>query len=175
MNQRLRNWQLAGFLFTAIFGTALHFLFDWTGGNVIAALFSAVNESIWEHMKLIFFPILVFSLIEYRQIGAKYTGYCSVKLLGMILALLLIPVLYYSYTGILGINVDWFNITIFFIVAAFVYWLEYRLLIIGLPCSVPNWLIVSILIAIVLIFFIFTFSTPKIPLFQDPVTGSYGI
>lgn len=53
MKKSIPYWQAAGFIFTAILGTLLHFLFDWTNGSVIAALFSAVNESIWEHMKLL--------------------------------------------------------------------------------------------------------------------------
>ena len=52
MRKSISHWQIVGFLFTSIFGTFLHFLFDLSGQSVIAALFSAVNESIWEHMKL---------------------------------------------------------------------------------------------------------------------------
>ena len=65
MEKNLPRRQMTGFLFTSILGTFLHFFFDLTGGNVVAALFSAVNESIWEHMKLLFFPMLIFSIIEY--------------------------------------------------------------------------------------------------------------
>ena len=43
-------------------GTLLHFLFDWTGGNAVVALFSAVNESIWEHLKLLFYPMVLFAV-----------------------------------------------------------------------------------------------------------------
>ena len=50
MGLRVGLWQLGGFAFTAVFGTALHFLFDWSGKNTVVGLFSAVNESIWEHM-----------------------------------------------------------------------------------------------------------------------------
>ena len=56
MKQTISRWQMGGFLFTSVLGTALHFLFDLPGGSAVAALFSAVNESIWEHIKLIYYP-----------------------------------------------------------------------------------------------------------------------
>ena len=174
MDRRLRNWQLAGFVFTAIFGTLLHFLFDWTGGAIVAALFSAINESIWEHMKLIFYPMLIFSVVQYKRIGSEFPNFWCVKLLGITLALILIPVIYYTYTGIFGTNVDLINITIFFLVAAFIYWLEYQLITAGLPCFDHKRWIGVILIAYVVMFSVFTFSPPEIPLFQDPTDGSYG-
>ena len=49
----LTKWQISGFIFTGVFGVLLHFLYGWTGENVLVALFSAVNESVWEHMKLV--------------------------------------------------------------------------------------------------------------------------
>ena len=64
-------WQVAGFIFTSILGTFLHFLFDLTGENLVAGMFSAVNESIWEHMKLIFYPMVLFAIIEWNYIGRK--------------------------------------------------------------------------------------------------------
>ena len=53
MKKRLLLWEAAGFLFTAAVGALLHFTYDWSGGTVLAAAFSAVNESTWEHMKLL--------------------------------------------------------------------------------------------------------------------------
>ena len=57
--KRLKLYMILGFLFTAALGTIWHFLYDWTGRGAIAALFFPVNESTWEHMKLIFFPMLL--------------------------------------------------------------------------------------------------------------------
>ena len=69
MDQNLPRRQMTGFLFTAVLGTFFHFFFDLTGGSVVAALISAVNESIFEHMKLIYYPMLLFALLQYRQFG----------------------------------------------------------------------------------------------------------
>lgn len=173
MKQTVGRWQCIGFIFTGVLGTLLHFLFDLTGGSIGAALVSAVNESIWEHTKLLFYPMLLFAFIEYRLWGKELPRFWCVKLRGILLGLILIPVLYYSYTGILGASADWFNIAIFFIVAGIVHWRETRLLQeSGRACK--SLIALGILGLIAVVFTMLTFFPPRIPLFQDPLTGTYG-
>ena len=174
MKKSIPVWQMVGFIFTSILGTLLHFLFDWTGGSVIAALFSAVNESIWEHMKLLYYPMLVFALIEYRRWGREEENFWCVKLLGQLVGLTLIPLLYYTYTGTLGMEADWFNIAIFFLAAGYAFWLETKLFQRGWSCRLNAWVAALLICLIGAIFLLFTFRTPQIPFFRDPVTGSYG-
>lgn len=64
MKRELRRWEIVGFIATGLFGTLLHFMYEWTGGNRVIAVFSAVNESTWEHMKLLFIPFLVFTVVD---------------------------------------------------------------------------------------------------------------
>ena len=165
---------MGGFIFTAVVGTLLHFLFDWTGGNVVAALFSAVNESIWEHLKLLFYPMLAVAVIEYIFWGREIDSFWCVKLIGIIIGLVLIPVVYYTYTGVLGVKADWFNITIFFLAAAVVYWAETKLFQRGYTCRIDAKLAVALICVIAVVFTILTFVPPHVPFFQDPLTGSYG-
>ena len=174
MKLSVKAWQVAGFLFTAIAGTLLHFLYDWSGQSVLIAPFSAVNESIWEHIKLLFFPMLLFAAVESRFLPGEYPHFWCAKLLGITAGLLLIPVLYYTYTGALGISADWFNITIFFIAAGATYSLETWLLQTGRPACPHPAVAVLLLLLIAAFFVLFTFSPPQIPLFQDPITGLYG-
>lgn len=175
MKKSLTLWQLGGFVFTGVAGTLLHFLYDWTNQSIIAAPFSAVNESIWEHMKLLFFPMFVFALTESRFIGKNYENFWCAKLAGTVAGLLLIPTLYYTYTGALGVSADWFNIVIFFLAAGAAYCFETQLLKrkIGF-CKSPVTAFV-VLCMIALAFVVLTFVQPKIPLFLDPTTNSYGI
>ena len=174
MKKSIPYWQIGGFLFTAVMGTFLHFLFDLTGGSVWSALFSAVNESIWEHMKLLFYPMVAVALVEYFVWGRDWDSFWCIKLIGILVGLVVIPVMYYSYTGILGISADWFNITIFFIAAGLVYWLETKLLRNSLSCPLPSTVSVIGIVLIGIAFTVLTFVPPHIPLFQDPVTGTYG-
>lgn len=174
MKKAIPYWQMAGFLFTAVVGTLLHFLFDWTGGSVVAALFSAVNESIWEHLKLLFYPMVIFAVIEYLVWGKEVDSFWCVKLIGILLGLALIPVVYYTYTGILGVKADWFNITIFFLTAGIVYWVETKLFQRGFTCRLGSKAAVALIVLIAALFTVLTFAPPQIPLFQDPLTGTYG-
>lgn len=174
MKRSIPRWQLAGFLFTAILGTFLHFLFDLTGQAAVAGLFSAVNESIWEHMKLLFYPMLLFALVEYAVWGKEDSRFWCAKLLGIATGLVLIPVLYYTYTGALGVSADWFNITIFFLTAGIVFWLETKYLQSNRTCRIGLGTAIAILCLTAAAFTMLTFIPPHIPLFRDPVTGTYG-
>lgn len=174
MKKQVAFWQMGGFICTAVVGTLLHFLFDWSGGSAFVALFSAVNESIWEHLKLLFYPMMAVAVVEYFFWGKDIATFWCVKLTGVLLGLILIPVIYYTYTGILGMNADWFNIAIFFLAAGAVYWAESRLFQQDRSCFLCSKMAVSLLALIALVFTVLTFSPPHIPLFQDPVTGTYG-
>lgn len=174
MKRNIPYWQIGGFIFTAIVGTLLHFLFDWTDGSAVAALFSAVNESIWEHLKLLFYPMLAVAAAEFFAWGKGEPSFWCIKLIGILTGLTTIPVAYYTYTGILGINADWFNITLFFLTAGFVFWLETRLFLRGFTRKLGAKWAVFIIILLAINFTLFTFLPPRIPLFQDPATGTYG-
>ena len=62
---RTKLYFIGGILFTAILGTLSHFFYDWTGQGALIGLISPVNESTWEHMKLVFFPLLLSSSRQY--------------------------------------------------------------------------------------------------------------
>lgn len=173
MDSKRVRWQIAGFLFTAVAGTALHFLYDLSGQNVVSALISPVNESIWEHMKLLYFPMLLFALVEYRRIGREIPGFWCAKAAGMVLGLILIPVLYYTAAGAFGWSADWFHVTIFFLAAGAAFALENRLFSQSRKCR--PWIAVTALAIIGAAFAAFTFFPPRIPLFQNPIGGGYGI
>lgn len=174
MKKSLPFWQFSGFVFTGVFGTLLHFIYEWT--NITAtALFSAVNESVFEHMKILFFPMLIFAIIESRYFYKDYPAFWCVKLIGILIGLAVIPMLYYTYTGALGVSADWFNIAIFFIAAAVTYITETALLKSKKYCSLPTATSFIILLGLAVLFLVLTFVPPKIPLFQDPVTKLYGI
>ena len=98
-----------------------------------------------------------------------------VKLRGILLGLVLIPVIFYTYNGVIGKSPDWLNIAIFFISAAIAYLYETKLFKDEtVVCKKPK-LAIGVLCVIALLFVIFTFATPEIGIFKDPLTGSYGI
>ena len=163
-----------GFGVTAAGGTLLHFLYDLLGGAAWIAPFSGVNESTWEHMKLLFWPMLLFAIVQQRFYSDRRDFWC-IKLRGILAGLTLIPILFYTYNGAIGNSPDWLNISIFFISAAAAYSYETRLFRSEkLPCESPR-LAFAALALIGLLFVIFTFRTPELGIFLDPITGGYGI
>ena len=174
MKRSINLWQLFGFAVTSLGGTVLHFLYDWLGGAVWVSPFSGVNESTWEHMKLLFWPMFLYAVIQYLFFADRQDFWC-VKLRGILIGLLLIPVLFYTYNGAVGPSPDWLNITIFFISAAAAYLRETVLFRRGnVECTSPRTALL-VLCIIAALFVIFTFLTPQIGLFRDPLTGTYGI
>ena len=173
-NPTLR-WQLAAFIFTSAAGTLLHYAYDWSGGIVIFAPFSGVNESTWEHMKLFFWPAFIFSFAESYRLEQNHLGFWCAKLGEILTGLFFIPALFYTYTGSFGMMIDWINISIFFISAAIACLVGGHLLEMSVGRFCIPWAAILVLCLIGAAFIYFTFYPPLIPLFQDPLTGSYGI
>lgn len=174
MKRNSSLWALCGFAFVSVCGTILHFLYDWTGGSIFVAPFSAVNESTWEHMKLLFFPMLIFAIFESFFFKERKDFWC-VKLYSTLLGLILIPVLFYTYNGVIGKSPDWINIAIFFVAGAISYYFEAKLFDKGkTKCTHPKFAFASFII-ISILFMLFTFFTPQLGIFLDPVSKKYGI
>lgn len=169
-----RLFLISGILFTALTGSALHFLYDWSGQALLAALIAPVNESVWEHLKLLFFPILLFSAAE-ALIRRPNPPFLPARTLGLLSGLVLIPVLFYTCTGVTGTHALWCDLLIFLAADLTVFFvsslLEKRLP----PRRAFCILSVCTLALVTLLFFRLTFFPPAIPLFQDPLTGGFGI
>ena len=174
MKRSVGTWQFLGFGVTALGGTLLHFLYEWLGEAKWIAPFSGGNESTWEHMKLLFWPMFIFAILQGVFFFERKDLWC-VKLRGILLGLLLIPVFFYTYNGAIGKSPDWLNITIFFISAAVAFIFETRLFKENKINCRSQMLSLAVLLAIGALFILFTFSTPGIGIFRDPLTGSYGI
>lgn len=54
--KKLKCCTIIGIIFVLVLGTIFHFLYEWTENNFVVGLFAPINESVWEHMKLVFFP-----------------------------------------------------------------------------------------------------------------------
>mgnify|MGYP001777431646 CR=1 FL=1 len=175
MDTGCRMWRLGGFLFTAAAGTLLHFAYGWSGENPVVGAFSAVNESTWEHMKLLFVPLLLTALAA-AALGGRCRGTWTARLAGALAGLLLIPLLYYGYTGALGLHVVWVDMAIFYAAAGAAFLLEGHI-----ARHLPGrgglrQAVAAVLFAALAVLFVWwTYAPPHLPLFMDPVTGQYGI
>jgi hypothetical protein len=176
MSRQLRNWELTGFLFTAAAGVLLHFVFGGAGENPAAGAFAAVNESTWEHMKLLAMPALLFTALQCCAMGYRYLNFLAARGASVLAGTLLIPALFYTYTGILGFNMMWADIAIFFLADFFLFWLDFSLLRRGaLSSPVLQVAGAAVLLGLLFCFVWCTYHPAHWNLWRDPVSGKYGI
>ena len=174
MKRSIGLWQLMGFAITSLLGTVLHFLYDWLGETVCIAPFSGVNESTWEHMKLLFWPMFIYAAVQSFFFRDRKNFWC-VKLRGILLGICLIPVIFYTYNGAIGKSPDWLNIAIFFLSAAVAYIYETQAFLKNKITCNHSKVAFFILCLIGVLFTVFTFMPPTLGVFKDPLTGIYGI
>ena len=176
MQKKLLRWELAGFLFVGAVGSLLHFLFSWTGNAPLAAAFSAVNESTWEHMKLLFVPFFLFTMVQFVVFAEPLRNFFAVKGAAALLGLLAIPALFYTFNGMFGKTPDWFNVLIFFLADALMFFVSRRMLLHGTLRGGTRQLAGFLLLwALAFAFVFFTYRPIHLPLWQDPTNGLYGL
>lgn len=164
----------AGAVFTASAGTLLHFVFQWSSRSPVAAVFSPVNESTCEHLKLIFIPMFFYGVFEFFAYGHKRDDFIPARAVSILIGMLVIVSFFYTYTGILGKNFLPLDIAVFLLGTAAAYSSGYKFIKEDMLSS-PRGKIVgwAVLVMLVFSFGLFTFYPPKIGLLLDPVTGGY--
>ncbi len=173
---KLKKYNIIGFVFTLIFGSILHFTYKLFEGNALALYFSAVNESTWEHLKLLITPSLLFFIFEYFKYGKKLDNFLIVKALSILIGMLSIVVLFYTYTGIIGKNYLALDILIFIYASFISYYFSYKMLK-NDKLIIKNGNYIGFFIIFLIIFSViyFTINPPKINLFLDPIKNIYGV
>ncbi|MBQ8300184.1 MAG: hypothetical protein IJX99_10135 [Clostridia bacterium] len=170
---KIRNYQILSAVFVAILGTILHFVFKWSGNNLFVGAISAVNESTWEHLKLLYYPMLITIIVGHFYFGKDIDNFVCAKTVGILTAMIFTVVIFYTYTGIVGTNYATINILIFYVAVVIGEYASYRIIISNLPCYKNVALIV--LVVLLACFVKFTYITPQIGLFKDSVSENYGI
>ncbi|MEM3088278.1 MAG: DUF6512 family protein [Candidatus Bathyarchaeia archaeon] len=162
-NKRILFYEMAGAVFIIIFGSALHFTFEWSGRQVIVGVFSAVNESVWEHLKLGFWPALAFALLEFKHLRKAASNFLLAKTVGIYLIPATIIVLFYSYTAILGESILAIDILIFIIAIIVGQAVSYRILTGKMLPPKLGFVALVALLLLALAFVFFTFYPPAVP------------
>lgn len=175
-DRKWRKWELAGLFVTLILGNLLHFVFDWSGENRIVAAFAAVNESTWEHMKLLVIPWVVWSLVEAVVLRDSRRPVLLARAMGLLAGVLLIPTVYYTYTGALGVSSMIVDVLLFQVAVLLGAWVSWQIMaggkVTGLLWSVLGLLI---LLGVWALFVWWTYDPPVLPIFTDPANGTVGL
>lgn len=162
----LKRFCIIGTILTIIIGTISHFVYEWSGNNFLVGLFFPVNESTWEHMKLVFFPMFAYALVAGKKLEQQYPCIYNAMFKGILVGLVMIPVLFYTYTGILGFNIDWLNIAVYIISVLIAYLVVYKT---AENCAEEDSnMLRYIMYALIVAFMVFTVYPPEIGLFAKP-------
>ncbi len=163
-----------GIILIFLVGASLHFVYEWSHHNKVVAIFAAVNESTWEHIKICITPTLLWSIYEISLYG--FTGnYIFAKSMCILTIMLVIPILFYSYTiftkkSILIIDIICFFITTLLSQLVF----RYIINLINFSDIYVNISFILILIELFLYFYL-TYHPMHNFIFKDPITNKYGL
>lgn len=165
--------------FTVISGSLLHFAFNFFNRSLLAGLFSAVNESVWEHLKLAVMPMAFLGLWRGIRSERKPNNFWLSRAKAIYLAPIIIIILFYGYTAICGRNYLILDIAAFVIAVIIAEFVAEKITLFRLNFGKRARLIENLskfmIVFIVSLFMYFTFYPPRSFLFLDPTTGKYGI
>ena len=172
------KWEIFGFFFIGLVGAALHFTHELSGYSDYVAFFSAVNESTWEHLKMVFWPGLLFALIEYTYVKDEVNNYFVAKIATLIIMPFIIVAGWYAYAPAVGRSIFPLDLLLFYIAVAVGQIVSYKILT-AQPLGVRlYWSAWATFIALFIAFSAFTFYPPRMFLFEHfdlKDTDRYGI
>ena len=173
-SKKVLIYEVVGTLFIIFLGSAFHFTYELSGRVAVIGAFSAVNESVWEHLKLPFWPSLLWMLIEIYPLRKAVSNFFTAKAIGIIIMIGIIPAVFYTYTlfteEILAVDIATFIIAV--IVGQIV---SFRLFKKGNPSKRTEIIAIFVIALLAIIFVSFMFYPPHLSIFQDSNTGQYGI
>ena len=162
-----------GIVLISLFGTLAHFLYEISGCNKVLGIFTAVNESTWEHIKIALTPTLIWGLVDGYIYGAD-PNYFLAKLASLLTLVVVIPVIFYSYKLITKKPVLFIDITTFYLAIILSQFVFYKII----EAPDVNFLGTYLACAGTFIFFgaytLLTLMPLKNPIFKDPITHKYG-
>ena len=163
----LKTYIFTGIIFVSILGTFLHFAYNFSGNNFLVGLFTPINESVWEHTKLIFFPMLLYGMLFNKKQKDSYPDIYNATILGAITGVMVTIVAFYTYSGIIGYNIAFVDISIFYISVILAFFATYKA---TLSCKIGKYdiLLTFLCVLMIVLYILFTLCPPTIPLFVSP-------
>lgn len=159
-----------------LFGSILHFTYNWSRHNKHVAIFSAVNESYWEHIKIAFWPVFLLAAFEYAAGGHHYLSFLPAKTIALYSIPVSMIVIVFVYKHFTKRNILALDILAFLVSVALAQTISLSLLgqlnadVLTAALSVP------FLLALVMSFVLFTLHPPREPdFFKDPLSEEYGL
>lgn len=162
-----------GILFTVALGSFLHFLYDLSGKNPLIGAFSAVNESVWEHLKLLFMPFFIYTIASYFLLPEKSNNFLLSSAVGVFFGMLFIVIIFYAYTAVVGHSLLPVDITLFVLACILSFLVRNYLIRNNLfESDYAKYIGIALFLFLLLLFIVFTFNPPDLAMFASPEEGS---
>ena len=161
-------YMLFGMVFTFFFGVLLHFVYGWSRNSLLVAFIAPTNESLFEHLKLLMTPFLIWAMVEYAYYGQYMHAFVPGKVIGLWLGFVLMIGLHLLYTALLGRRLVWVDVSIFAIsvFSAFVA-AEFCMTLVLFDSAGLEVLFDALLVMTVMVFATFTVYPPHHWLFRE--------
>ncbi len=173
--QRLKRYEISGAVLIFASAVLLHFSYELTNGNVFAILFGSVNESVWENVKNFMLPYVLWGFVELFCLRPPLRQFAVAKTAGLYFLVFANIISFYIYTFFTGGPILAADIIFSAIWLAAAQYVSYKT---ATSEKIPeNSFSVAcfLLLLFLVMYFTFTAFPPKIDLFRDNVTGTYGI
>lgn len=171
----MKKIKVIGVFISFILAVILHFIYGWMPNTFISVI-APVNESIWEHMKLIVSSSLIFSIFEYfiyKKKDIVFDNFILSYAISCILGIIVYLLLYIPLNDIFG-HKAYIAISLLFLILIFVQVVSYYIMN-KENIKHSNDIGILLIIIIYLIFGYLTYHPPKINLFYDYMNKGYGI
>lgn len=163
-----------GIIFIGLFGAFLHFLYEFSGHNKFVAIFAAVNESTWEHIKICMTPTILWSLYDGYVYGMN-CNYLIGKSLSFLVIILLIPLFFYTYTIFTKKSILFVDVICFFVVVICSQLTFYYFINLDMLPFIYTYFCAILLFMEIGFYMFFTFQPIKSFIFEDPISHKYGL
>jgi len=164
----INKMHLIGVFWIIIVGSLLHFSYEWSGDSPFVGAFSAVNESVWEHLKLGYFSLTFFILIEYWILRNKTSSYFIAKTTGIISMTIFILIVHYGYELIAKKDNAILDIGAFIVGAIICQIISMNIMKMKFSRKAES-ISLALFIVIGILFVVFTFNPPNLPIFEAVV------
>ena len=169
MRFRIKNGVVA-FIIISVLGTLGHFLYEWTNENYLIGLFFPVNESIWEHLKLIFYPSLIYFFLYNITAKNKPNNIIAATAFSIFTGMFYIISIYYTAKGVIGRDVEFINISLYF-VAVIITLCRRKKIIEEEKYTSKNMRVIasSLLFLTAFLFAVWSYCPPSLGIFNPPI------
>lgn len=175
MNLNLKNTRIIAVLGIFLLSFFSHFAYELLPNPLFSFIFP-VNESIWEHMKILVTSSLLYGIIDYIILKKNNIPYNNYPFNLWFTSIIIVPIYLVIYLPIYNLLGESLIISILLLLIVYIIKEVISYSILKAPhIKIVNSLTIPIIIIVYMIFTYLTYNPPHNYIFLDSITNTYGI